>query len=57
MKEELEESETEALAEDGPAEQEEGIPKQDESESTKGTGHAKNAGEKNNKNELDERTN
>ena len=59
MEEELEESQTEALAEDDPAEREEGVPMQDESESTKGTGHAKNAGDKKkiNKNELDEQTN
>ena len=37
MEEELEESETEALAEDDPAKQEEGVPMQDESESGKGT--------------------
>ena len=35
MEEELEESETEALAEDDPAEQEEGIPMQDKSENGK----------------------
>ena len=57
MEEELEESETEALAVDGPAEREEGVPMQDEGESTKGTGHPKNTGaKKNNKNELDEQT-
>ena len=46
MEEELEESETEALAEDDPAKQEEGVPMQDESASGKGTGHAKEAGDK-----------
>ena len=35
MEEELEESETEALAEDDPAKREEGVPMQDESESGK----------------------
>ena len=45
MEEELEESKTEALAEDDPAEREEGVLMQDESESTKGTGHAKEATE------------
>ena len=40
MEEELEESETEALAEDDLAEREEGVPMQDKSESGKGTGHA-----------------
>ena len=45
MEEELEESETEALPEEDPAEREEGVPMQDESESTKGTGHAKEATE------------
>ena len=38
-----EESETEALAEDDPEEGEEGVPRRDESESGKGTGHAKEA--------------
>ena len=57
MEEELEESETEALAEDDPAKREEGVPIQDESESGKGTGHAKKTGDKiNNKYELDEPT-
>ena len=48
MEEELEESETEALAEDDPAKPEEGVPMQDESESEKGAGHAKKAGGKKN---------
>ena len=44
--EEEEESETEALAEDDPEEGEEGVPRRDESESGKGTGHAQDAGRK-----------
>ena len=44
--EEEEESETEALAEDDPEEGEEGVPRRDESESGKGTGHAKEAGDR-----------
>ena len=57
MEEELEESETEALAEDDPAEREEGVPMQDESESGKGTGHAKEAGDRKfNESELNEPT-
>ena len=40
MEEELEENETEALAEDDPAKRDEGVLMQDESESGKGTGHA-----------------
>ena len=46
MEEELEENETEALAEDDPAKRDEGVPMQDESESGKGAGHAKEAGDK-----------
>ena len=46
MEEELEESETEALAEDDPAKPEEGVPMQDESESGKGAGHANKTGGK-----------
>ena len=57
MEEELEESETEALAKDDLAEREEGVPMQDKSESGKGTGHAKKAGDKTfNKSQLDEPT-
>ena len=57
MEEELEESETEALAEDDLAEREEGVPMQDKSESGKGTGHGKKAGDKTfNKSQLDEPT-
>ena len=46
MEEELEENETEALAEDDPAKRDEGVLMQDESESGKGAGHAKEAGGK-----------
>ena len=57
MEDELEESETEALAEDDLAEREEGVPMQDKYESGKGTGHAKKAGDKTfNKSQLDEPT-
>ena len=56
MEEELEENETEALAEDDPAKRDEGVLMQDESESGKGAGHAKEAGGKKNKYELDEPT-
>ena len=51
MEEELEENETEALAK-----RDEGVLMQDESESGKGAGHAKEAGGKKNKYELDEPT-
>ena len=44
--EELEESETEALTEDDPAEREEGVTMQDESESGKEIGQAEKAGGK-----------
>ena len=55
--EEEEESETEALAEDDPEEGEEGVPRRDESESGKGTGHAKEAGDRKfNEPELNEPT-
>ena len=56
MEEELEENETDALAEDYPAKRDEGVLMQDESESGKGAGHAKEAGGKKNKYELDEPT-
>ena len=44
--EEVEESETEALVEDDPEEGEEDVLRRDESESGKGTGHAKEAGDR-----------
>ena len=47
MEEELEENETEALAEDDPEEGEEGVPRRDESESGKVAGHTKEPGGKN----------